>query len=67
MPGLLTSAVFEQEVTLRGRDTSTEVWSIPLDAAATATGTWQAEDLVGSATAAVLTSMTLPPIKDDEG
>jgi len=67
VPGLLTSAVFEQEVTLRGRDTSTEVWSIPLDAAATATGTWQAEDLVGSATAAVLTSMTLPPIKDDEG
>ncbi len=66
VPGGLTSAVFEQSTVLRGRTTPTEAWSIPLDSAATATGTWQASDLAGSATAAVLTSMELPPI-DEEG
>ena len=65
VPGGLMSAVFEQETTLRGRKTPTEVWSIPLDAAATATGTWRAMDLVSSATAAVLTSMELPPLEDE--
>jgi len=65
VPGGLTSAVFEKETTLRGREGSTEVWSIPLDAAATATGTWRAADLATSATAAVLTSMELPPLNDE--
>ena len=66
VPGGLTSAVFEEETVLRGRSTPTEAWSIPLDASATATGTWHAADLAGSATAAVLTSMELPPLVDEE-
>ena len=65
VPGGLSSAVFEKQTTLRGRTVGTEIWSIPLDASVTTTGTWKAQDLVISASTAVLTSMDLPPLEDE--
>jgi len=40
----LFGAIFEKNVTLRGYDCETELWSIPVGSAASSTGTWSLED-----------------------
>jgi len=43
--GQLVGAVFEEEVTLRGYEDTTELWSIPDTSAASNTGTWTIDDI----------------------
>ena len=61
--GGLSGAVFEKEQRLRGLGRNTEVYSIPLDADATATGTWRAA--ARSSASVSLTSLDLGPLAEE--
>lgn len=61
--GGLSGAVFEKEERLRGLGRNTEVYSIPLDAAATMTGTWRAT--ASSSASVSLTSLDLGPLAEE--
>lgn len=61
--GGLSGAVFEKEERLRGLGRNTEVYSIPLDADATMTGTWRAT--ASSSASVSLTSLDLGPLAEE--
>lgn len=64
--GGLSGAVFEKEERLRGLARETQVYSIPLDAEASRTGTWEVTG--GASTMSVsLSSLDLGPVPEDLG
>lgn len=62
--GLLSGATFEIERQLRGLSRPIEIWSVPLDADATTTGTWRAA-ATGSSSSVSLTGLDLGPLADE--
>ncbi len=62
--GGLSGAIFEKQERLRGLSRETEVYSIPLDADASLTGTWEVSG-VTSTMSVSLSNLDLGPIPDD--